>query len=387
MAVPVSETPFATRLRQARQGKRLTQAAVAEALDVSQSAVAQWESGRSFPSAGLAARTEKLLGIDHRSDCLSAQKMPAVGEGRTSNTLIFTPTYNEAENIGPLLDALLALPVRCDILIVDDHSTDGTTQLVENRASSDRRVRMIVRDGKLGIGSAHKLGWLYARRHGYSRFVSLDADLSHDPADVPRLLAALDAGADVAIASRFAPGGHLDYEGWRLFLSKNANRFSRLLLQLPFFEYTTSFRAAKLDRVPAGLVEGIGRQGYGFFLDCVVRLARERLVIAEVPIRFRNRYGGKSKIPRLEILRGMANLLWLTVHRRPGKQSALPDFACPACGGRYRVAMQSGEVLCLECLAKDRRMTTPARAPTGEALFANLQDRRANGQARVDNRS
>jgi len=286
------------------------------------------------------------------SDNLSVR--PSVTDVRTSDTLIFAPTYNESETIPILLDRLLALPMSCDILIVDDHSTDGTTQLIGNRASSDQRLRMIVRDGKLGIGSAHRLGWLYARYHGYSRFVSLDADLSHDPADVPRLLSALDAGADLAIASRFAPGGHLDYRGWRLFLSKNANRLARLLLQLPFYEYTTSFRAAKLDRVPAGLVEGIARQGYGFFLNCVVQLAREKLVIAEVPIFFRNRHGGKSKIPRLEILRGVANLLWLAIYRRPAKRSALPDFACPACGGRYRVIMKSDEALCLECLAKDR---------------------------------
>ena len=293
---------------------------------------------------------------------LSALRSPRVGGARTSDTLIFFPTYNEAETIEVMLDALLALPVHCDILIVDDRSTDGTTQLIENRAKSDRRIRLIVRNGKLGIGSAHKLGWLYARREGYSRFVSLDADLSHDPADVTRLLAALDAGADVAIGSRFAPGGRLDYRGWRLFLSRNANRFARLLLRLPLFEYTTSLRAAKLDRVPPGLVEGIGGQGYGFFLKCVVRFAREKLVISEIPIHFRNRYRGESKIPRLELLRGMANLLLLTIDRRPAKPSVLPEAACPACDGHYRVAMPSGAVLCLECLATDRSQAgNPAR--------------------------
>jgi dolichol-phosphate mannosyltransferase len=232
--------------------------------------------------------------------------------------------------------------------------------LIKDRAEQDPRIRMIVRNGKLGIGSAHKLGWFHARREGYSRFVSLDADLSHDPADVPRLLAALDAGADVAIGSRFAPGGRLDYRGWRLFLSRNANRFARLLLQLPFFEYTTSLRAARLDRVPAGLVEGVTSQGYGFFLKCVVRFAREKLAITEIPIHFRNRHRGESKIPRLELLHGMANLLLLTVDRRSAKRCMLPDSACPACASHYRVAMKSGEVLCVECLVTDR---APARHP------------------------
>jgi dolichol-phosphate mannosyltransferase len=288
---------------------------------------------------------------------LSASQSPSFGSAgaaRSSDTLIFFPTYNEAETIGLMLDGLLALPVRCDLLIVDDNSADGTAGLIEERAKSDGRVRLIVRRGKLGIGSAHKLGWLHARRLGYSRFVSLDADLSHNPADVPRLLAALDAGADVAVGSRFAPGGRLDYEGWRLFLSSNANRFARLLLQLPLYEYTTSLRAAKLDRVPPGLVEGIAGQGYGFFLNCVVRFAREKLAITEVPIHFRNRHRGESKIPRLELLRGMANLLLLTVDRRRVKAAALPDSSCPACGGHYRVATRSGGVSCLECLAMDR---------------------------------
>lgn len=283
-----------------------------------------------------------------------SKSAPLAGTARLSDTLVFVATYNEVETIELMLDRLLALPARCDILIVDDHSTDGTTQLIENRAKSDCRIRLIVRNGKLGLGSAHRLGWLYARRQGYARLVSLDADLSHDPADLPRLLAELDAGADVAIASRFAPGGHLDYRGWRLFLSRNANRFARRLLRLPFFEYTTSFRAVKLDRVPPGLVEGIARQGYGFFLNCVVQLAREKLIIAEVPIHFRDRHGGESKIPRIELLRGMANLLSLSIDRRPGTRRALPETACPACGGRYRVTTKSAEILCLECLATDQ---------------------------------
>jgi hypothetical protein len=177
-----------------------------------------------------------------------------------------------------------------------------------------------------------------------------------------------------------------------LFLSRNANRFARLLLQLPFFEYVTSFRAAKLDRVPAGLIEGTARQGYGFFINSMVRLARGKLVIAEVPIRFRNRHGGKSKIPRLEILRGIANLLWLAIDRRPAKRSALPDFARLACGGHYRVTMKSGEVLCLDCLAKNPSQNykgsnpsseSPLQTqPNGQVCESDLRDR-SNAEVRT----
>lgn len=285
---------------------------------------------------------------------LSAAETPLSEVARSSDILVFFPTYNEAETIELMLSSLLALRIRFDILIVDDRSTDGTTQLIKNIAKTDTRIRLIVRSGKLGIGSAHRLAWIYARRHGYSRLVSLDGDLSHDPTDIPRLLAALDAGADVALASRYAPGGRTDYGGWRLFLSSNANRFARPLLGLPFYEYTTSFRAAKLDRVPPGLVEGVARQGYGFFLSCVVGLAREQLIIAEIPIHFRDRHRGKSKIPRLELVRGVANLLAHVIDRRPAKRPGLPKSACPACGSPYRVATQSGAILCLECLATDQ---------------------------------
>jgi glycosyltransferase involved in cell wall biosynthesis len=105
---------------------------------------------------------------------------------RTSDTLVFAPTFNERETIGPLLDGLLGLPERVDVLIVDDLSCDGTAEYLTARAATDPRLQLIMRPGKLGVGSAHKLAWLQAREHGYSRLVTLDADLSHDPQDVSR---------------------------------------------------------------------------------------------------------------------------------------------------------------------------------------------------------
>jgi dolichol-phosphate mannosyltransferase len=248
----------------------------------------------------------------------------------------------------------IALPVRCDILIVDDRSTDGTTQLIEARAESDGQIRLIVRNSSLGIGSAHKLALLYAHRAGYTRRVSLDADLSHDPANVPRLLAALDAGADVAIASWFASGGRLDCRGWRLFLSKNANRFARSLLQVPLFGYATFFRAAKLDRTPLGRVEGITGRGYGFFLNVSSGSRVKDLLLPKFPFISAIAVAPKPKFRVLKLLRGVANLLVLTVDRRRAKRSALPEVACPAYGGHYRVTMRSSELWCLECLATDQ---------------------------------
>ncbi len=147
------------------------------------------------------------------------------------------------------------------MLVVDDRSTDGTTGILVSRAGAEPRLAVMVRPGKLGIGSAHILGWMQARRLGYRRIVTLDADFSHDPGDIPRLLAALDQGADVVIGSRFATGGRLDYVGWRRFVSRSANYLARTALGLPISEYTTSLRAARLDRVPEGLVETVESGG------------------------------------------------------------------------------------------------------------------------------
>jgi dolichol-phosphate mannosyltransferase len=245
-------------------------------------------------------------------------------------TLVVLATYNERLNIDRLLDPILALSNRCDVLVVDDNSPDGTGAHVRSRAQAEPRIKLVSRAGRAGVGSAHREGWRYARRAGYARIVTMDADLSHDPNDIPRFLAALDAGADVALGSRFVSGGKLDYTGWRRFLSQKGNRLARWALGLPIAEYTTSFRAARLERVPAGLVESIPNDGYSFFLTAAVRLVRQGLRITEIPIHFHERGAGVSKMPRLEILRGMANLLHHIVDRRRYAPSAADLRAAPA---------------------------------------------------------
>jgi dolichol-phosphate mannosyltransferase len=270
---------------------------------------------------------------------------------KTSDTLVFICTYNESGSIGAMLDGLLGLRTRCDVLVVDDNSSDGTLDALAARAASEPRLGVVVRPRKLGIGSAHKLGWLHARRMGYARIATLDADLSHDPADVQRLLDALDAGADVALGSRFVPGAQHGYTGVRLAVSRGANALAAVLLRLPIAEHTTSLRAAKLARVPDGLVETIESDGYGFFVTCVVRLARAGLTFTELPIHFRDRYAGASKISKRQIVYGAANLLRLSVDRRPYAVCS-PDVAdpkCPVCERPYRMRETSGEVRCLAC--------------------------------------
>ena len=233
----------------------------------------------------------------------------------TSDTLIFTLTYNEALTIDELLNVVLALPLDADLLVVDDLGTDGTADVLRRHALNSPRLDYVVRPQKLGIGSAYKVAWEYARRLGYSRAVSLDADMSHNPMDIPRLLAALDAGADVAIGSRFLKDSKLDYRGLRLFLSRSANLSVKLVTRLPISEYTTSFRAMRLSAIPHGLVEGISQNGYSFFFICMARFARHRLTIKEIPIHFHERLAGRSKISKWEILRSTCNLMRLAFER------------------------------------------------------------------------
>jgi dolichol-phosphate mannosyltransferase len=250
-------------------------------------------------------------------------------ESQGRATLVVLATYNERGNIDRLLDPILALPNRCDVLVVDDNSPDGTGAHVRARGEAEPRIKLLARAGRGGVGSAHREAWGWARRAGYARIVTMDADLSHDPLDIPRFLAALDAGADVALGSRFVEGGRLDYAGWRRFLSLKGNALARKALGLPISEYTTSFRAARLERVPAGLIESIPNDGYSFFLTAAVRLVRQRLRVTEIPIHFHERGAGVSKMPRLEILRGMANLIYHIVYRRPFAPSPAADVGAP----------------------------------------------------------
>lgn len=266
--------------------------------------------------------------------------------------LVFLATYNERSNIEPLLNAILDLPIDCDILVIDDNSPDGTASLVAARAASESRLNLIVRPRRLGIGSAHRLGWLHARCFGYTHLVTMDADFSHQPADIPRLLQALDEGADVALGSRFVSGGRLDYQGWRRFLSRTANWLARNLLQLPLMEYTNSFRAARLDRLPFGLIETTENNGYGFFLTETVRMARQGLQIVEIPIHFHDRNAGRSKMPKYQIVLGAANLLRLAFNRRlfnPNDVRPETGRECERCRKPYVIAMRSDVGKCLFC--------------------------------------
>ncbi len=261
----------------------------------------------------------------------------------SAKVLVFTATYNERENIAPLIGEICRVAPTYDILVLDDNSPDGTGALLDELAHSNPLVKVIHRKGKLGLGSAHSLAMIYAIKHGYDYLVTMDADHSHSPADIPRLLSTIcadDASAvDFVIGSRYMPGGSCDYGGYRKFLSVGGNWLTRAVTGIPLHEFTTSFRAFRVNRLSQSNFAWVENGGYSFFLEVAVRLHRAGLDVAEVPIHFYDRNAGDSKIPKLEILRGIRKLFGLAIERLSKLQDevirSVHAGLCPKCGGEY----------------------------------------------------
>lgn len=231
---------------------------------------------------------------------------------------------------------MLDLAEQPDLLIVDDNSPDGTGEILDGLAASEPRLKVIHRPQKLGLGSAHRLAYGYAIRRGYDRLVTMDADFSHAPEDIPRLLDALQ-GAEFVIGSRYMKGGSSEYSGYRKIVSAAANFGARLLLGIPLHEFTTSFRAFRVSMLERISLIGSRPEGYVFLLEGVWKAYRGGAACREVPIHFSDRLRGVSKIPRFEIIRGVKKLLELFARRivgryKPTASAKLVDLKCNFCG-------------------------------------------------------
>ena len=253
-------------------------------------------------------------------------------------TLVFFPTYNESGNVKKLLAGIWTACPTADVLVIDDNSIDGTGQLLRELVANEQRLTVIHRPRKLGLGSAHFMAMFYAIDRGYDRLVTMDADLSHDPSDIPRILSALD-DSDFVTGSRYMPGGTCDYSGYRKQLSVVANFSARLLTGVKVHEFTTSFRGFKVKPLSKVKFNWVGNYGYSFFLESIVRLHSAGLTIQEIPIHFYNRHSGSSKIPTFEIFRGAFKLSSLTLAKYLGGNKSHPSQFipenCTNCGGKY----------------------------------------------------
>ena len=223
--------------------------------------------------------------------------------------LTIIPTFNELESLPKTLARVRAAVPATDVLVVDDNSPDGTGRLADQIAAEDSQVKVLHRKGKEGLGAAYIAGFKWGLGEGYDVLVELDADGSHQPEQLPQILKALEDGADLAIGSRWVPGGKVvNWPAHRQLISRCGSFYARTMLGLPIRDLTggyNAFRASTLRTIDLDLVES---KGYGFQVDLKWRTAKAGLTIKEIPITFVEREFGTSKMSGNIVVEAMLNV-------------------------------------------------------------------------------
>lgn len=225
--------------------------------------------------------------------------------------VVIIPTYNERDNVAPrsggrrdpghygILDAVQAYLPETHILVVDDASPDGTADVVKDRIRSDHRIHLIERPSKMGLGTAYVKGFKWALERGYDYAFEMDADFSHNPEDLPRFVRELKEGADLVIGSRYIPGGGVvDWPPKRMFLSRYANIYARFGTGVPIKDLTAGYKCYRTDIFRHVNLDGISADGYGFQIEIDFRVWSAGFRVREIPITFRDRRVGVSKLNR-----------------------------------------------------------------------------------------
>ena len=227
---------------------------------------------------------------------------------------VILPTYDEAENLAPIVSAVLAAVPGVRILVVDDASPDGTGEIAEALEGVD----VLHRPRKSGLGRAYVAGFAHALAAGATTVVEMDADLSHDPTDLPRLLAPLSEGADLVLGSRYVPGGGIqDWDALRRGLSRFGCSYARRVLGVPVRDLTGGFKAFRASALEAIDYATVRSQGYAFQVELTYRALQRGLRVEEVPIVFREREHGESKMSALIALEAA----WLVPALRFGRRA------------------------------------------------------------------
>jgi dolichol-phosphate mannosyltransferase len=228
------------------------------------------------------------------------------GRGPVGPVAVIIPTYNERANIDDIVSRTRRAVPDADILIVDDNSPDGTGDLAEKLALTDEHVRVLHRAAKAGLGAAYLAGFGWALEHGYGTLVEMDADGSHDPAELPAMLAAL-ATADLVVGSRWIAGGTVrNWPRSRALLSRGGNAYARIMLGLAVHDATGGYRAYRAATLREIGLADVTSQGYCFQIELTLRAVRAGLTVTEVPITFTERVRGTSKMSRAIV----AEALW-----------------------------------------------------------------------------
>lgn len=267
------------------------------------------------------------------------------------DALVVVPTFNERENIGILLDHIFALERPPDVLVIDDASPDGTAKVVEEKQKqygSDHLQLIVRKEGKAGRGSACLYGFRIARERGYKASIEMDADLSHDPKDIPRFLAKL-SEADVVVGSKYVPGGKVEgWEWYRKLLSRGANMYARLILQMPIHDYTNGYRCygpRALAILPDLPIDGVG---FTVIPQMSYQLHRHGMRLTEIPIVFTNRRFGTSNMTITEIAESFLAIIRIRSHDLALHLAQLTKFGTT---GLTNAAVDFGILLfCVEIL-------------------------------------
>jgi dolichol-phosphate mannosyltransferase len=287
-----------------------------------------------FCSHYCSARTIEIGDVREKIEEIPLVLIPKVaylssGISYMNKTLVVVPTYNERENLPPLAQRLLALPVPVDMLVVDDNSPDETGKLADELATQYPAIHVLHRMEKNGLGRAYIAGFKWAMERGYEFVFELDGDFSHNPDDIPMFLEAA-RDADLVLGSRYLNG--IRIVNWplrRLMLSKSAANYVRIITGMPFTDPTGGYKCFSRRALQAINLEEIRSNGYSFQIEMTHRLWRQGMRIVEVPIVFTERVQGHSKMSGHIIQEALIMVwrLWFQnkMRRRPAVQPAKPE--------------------------------------------------------------
>ncbi len=231
--------------------------------------------------------------------------------------LIVLPTYQEAANVAVVLRRIRAAAPAASVLVVDDGSPDGTAAIAQAVADELGHIEVLRRGGKSGLGSAYRDGFRWGLERGWEVIIEMDADFSHDPADLPRLIAAVEDGADLAIGARYIPGGSIPRWSWhRRLLSRQGNRYAAWALGLAISDATSGFRAYRASILAKVDLAAVRADGYGFQVEMAYQVAGLGGVVVELPIRFSDRSLGRSKMSGRIVVEALFLVTWWGVRDR-----------------------------------------------------------------------
>ncbi|QUC60581.1 polyprenol monophosphomannose synthase [Streptomyces sp. A2-16] len=242
--------------------------------------------------------------------------------GPLGTALVIIPTYNEAENIKAIVGRVRKAVPEAHVLVADDNSPDGTGKLADELAVEDDQVQVLHRKGKEGLGAAYLAGFHWGLEHGYGVLVEMDADGSHQPEELPRLLTAL-KGADLVLGSRWVPGGRVvNWPRSREFISRGGSLYSRVALDLPLRDITGGYRAFRRETLEGLGLDDVASQGYCFQVDLARRAVKAGYHVVEVPITFVEREHGDSKMSRDILVEALWRVTTWGVGERVGRITA-----------------------------------------------------------------